>query len=69
MFENLKVEEVAYVDSQRNVAVTFGERDVKADVKAKNRYTFCFLVKKPKFFVFKKRALHCVSIDRLWGQP
>ncbi len=27
-----------YVDKQRNVAVALGERDVKADVTAKNRY-------------------------------
>ena len=33
-----KVEEVCYVDVQRNMAVTLGERDVKADVKAKNKY-------------------------------
>ena len=26
-----------YVDKQRNVAVALGERDVKADVNAKNR--------------------------------
>jgi hypothetical protein len=32
-----QVEEVAYVDAQRNVAVTFGERDVKKDVRAKNK--------------------------------
>ena len=33
----LQVEEVAYVDAQRNVAVTFGEKDVKLAVKAKNK--------------------------------
>ena len=33
----LQVQEVAYVDAQRNVAVTLGERDVKADVKAKKK--------------------------------
>ena len=32
-----QVQEVAYVDGQRNVAVTFGERDVKADVNAKHK--------------------------------
>jgi hypothetical protein len=32
-----KIEEVMYVDKQRNVAVALGERDVKADVNAKNR--------------------------------
>ena len=35
---NTNVEEVCYVDVQRNMAVTLGERDVKADVKAKNKY-------------------------------
>ena len=30
------------MDNQRNVAVTLGERDVKADVKAKNKYV-CLL--------------------------
>ena len=29
--------QVAYVDAQRNVAVSYGERDVKADVTAKNK--------------------------------
>ena len=29
---------MCYVDVQRNMAVTLGERDVKADVKAKNKY-------------------------------
>ena len=28
---------VAYVDAQRNMAVTMGERDVKSDVKEKSR--------------------------------
>ena len=28
---------MAYVDAQRNVAVSYGERDVKADVTAKNK--------------------------------
>ena len=32
------MEEVAYVDPQRNVAVTFGEKDVMAAVKAKNKW-------------------------------
>ena len=30
-------DEVAYVDKQRNIAISLGERDVKADVKAKNK--------------------------------
>ena len=29
---------MSYVDVQRNMAVALGERDVKADVKAKNKY-------------------------------
>ena len=33
----LQVEEVPYVDAQRNVAVTFGEKDVKLAVNAKNK--------------------------------
>ena len=32
-----QVDEVAYVDKQRNIAISLGERDVKADVKAKNK--------------------------------
>ena len=32
-----QVEEVTYVDAARNMAVVLGERDVKTDVKAKNR--------------------------------
>ena len=32
------VETVTYVDAARNMAVLLGERDVKADVKAKNRF-------------------------------
>ena len=28
---------MAYVDKQRNIAISLGERDVKADVKAKNK--------------------------------
>ena len=31
------VQEVWYVDAQRNMAVTMGERDVKADVKEKSK--------------------------------
>ena len=31
------VQEVVYVDAARNMAVVLGERDVKADVKAKNK--------------------------------
>ena len=34
---SLQVDEVAYVDKQRNIAISLGERDVKADVKAKNK--------------------------------
>ena len=30
---------VFYVDPQRNMAVTMGERDVKTDVKEKSRYS------------------------------
>ena len=33
----IKGQEVAYVDTQRNMAVGLGEQDVKADVKAKNK--------------------------------
>ena len=40
-------ETVTYVDAARNMAVLFGERDVKTDVKAKNRFVelLIFLVK------------------------
>ena len=31
---------VAYVDAQRNMAVTMGERDVKSDVKEKSRQEY-----------------------------
>ena len=34
----LQVQEVAYIDKQRNIAISLGERDVKADVKAKHKY-------------------------------
>ena len=33
-----QAQEVAYIDKQRNIAISLGERDVKADVKAKNKY-------------------------------
>ena len=32
-----RTEEVAYVDAQRNVAVSLGDKDIKTDVKAKNK--------------------------------
>ena len=32
---------VFYVDAQRNMAVTMGERDVKTDVKEKSRCLIC----------------------------
>ena len=35
---------VFYVDAQRNMAVTMGERDVKTDVKEKSRFYFGCLV-------------------------
>ena len=31
------LQEVGYVDAQRNMAVTMGERDVKTDVKEKSK--------------------------------
>ena len=34
---------VFYVDAQRNMAVTMGERDVKTDVKEKSRLLVCLL--------------------------
>ncbi|XP_023336252.1 tetratricopeptide repeat protein 25 [Eurytemora carolleeae] len=35
--ETEKIQQVMYVDGQRNMAVVLGERDVKSDVKAKQR--------------------------------
>ena len=32
------LQEVGYVDAQRNMAVTMGERDVKTDVKEKSKF-------------------------------
>ena len=34
---------VFYVDAQRNMAVTMGERDVKTDVKEKSRLLICLV--------------------------
>ena len=34
---------VFYVDAQRNMAVTMGERDVKTDVKEKSRSLICLV--------------------------
>ena len=31
-----------YIDKYRNIAISLGEKDVKSDIKAKNRYKLFF---------------------------
>ena len=33
-----QLQEVEYIDKYRNIAISLGEKDVKSDIKAKNRY-------------------------------
>ena len=60
---------VAYVDAQRNMAVTMGERDVKSDVKEKSRQelhphhhdqNLSFFLRRDKYKAFMER---CVEGD------
>ena len=49
------LQEVGYVDAQRNMAVTMGERDVKTDVKEKSKSVeLCLHLKTKRFLMILK---------------
>ena len=54
-------EEVAYVDAQRNVAVTFGERDVKKDVRAKNKWELNKITPSPQTLYHSRKERTVMS--------
>lgn len=52
------LQEVGYVDAQRNMAVTMGERDVKTDVKEKSKFV-------QLQFLFNTFVLETLQVDGL----